>query len=1041
MSLLFTFGLLVPVPAALAFEVNVSLDVTVNRISKPDGTALQAGEFTARVGYFAFDPNFQTNNAAVIANKSNPATLEANFRTLFTFDAVEQAEGDTGVSGEVQGEVGAKAGGAGRLYAYILLPDTTYSASFPDFAGKNIYVWIQLNSNPAVQAIFTSQTSKFPPSNDPFNAGGVLSVNEAIEGLRVLAGIDRTALASNDYQLEAAFTTASLQFENAIATVPETAGSVALRVVRSGKTDSAVTVNFTTSDGTASAGLDYTATGGTLTFAAGDTDETITVPVASRPGFQGDRTFNVTLSQPGAGAELGGQITAAVTIQESEQPMAGVISFTQAAAIVSEAGGTVQLTVQRTGGSDGPVSVAVDTANGSASAGQDYTPITNGTIEFIGGDAAPKTINIPIINDNAFEGDETFMVVLSNPTGGAILGAASTATVTIDEDDAAPVQGAFRFGAATYSVAEGAGAATITVERVNGEGGEVSVQYATGDGSATAGVDYGSATGTLTWASGDTVPKSFQVAIIPNSLDQPDRQFTVTLSNPTGGAALAAPSIATVTILNDDMAGVLSFESATASVPEDGGLIPLTITRTGGSDGSVAVTVNTGGGTAVAGKHYTGLSNQVVNFAEGQTSTTLNIAIIDNPNFANNRTFDVTLSNPTGGAILGTIPTTTVTIVENETAQAGRIQFAVAKYLASEAVGSRKIRITRSGGSDTEVTVKFRTSAGTASPGSDYTATMETVTFAVGETSKKVTVPIVNDGVFEPSEFLNLVLKKPTNGATLGARSTARLRIIDDDLAMAFHVEPDEITTSEGATVTVRVLRENGTEAPAEIGYTTRRFSATAQDYTPTRGILSFAAGETEKTVTVKTLEDKLAEGVENFELRIFLLEPADPGKRIEGTGATLIILGRSDFIDQPDLMASNGANASFAGDDLYNASGDGQIALQIARPGETHNFVVRIQNDSDVTDSFEITAAAAGTALGSEVVIYRNGGDISEEIATEGVSVKDLAPGAFHDFEVQVIVDRGADPSTGYGAKFTVTSVGTPAKQDAARVGVLVVD
>jgi hypothetical protein len=112
--------------------------------------------------------------------------------------------------------------------------------------------------------------------------------------------------------------------------------------------------------------------------------------------------------------------------------------------------------------------------------------------------------------------------------------------------------GALQFSAATYSVGEGAGTATITVTRTGGSDGVVGVTYATADGTAAAGSDYTATTGTLSWNAGDAAAKSFTVAITNDTAPESNETVALALSAATGGATLGAPASATLTILDDD---------------------------------------------------------------------------------------------------------------------------------------------------------------------------------------------------------------------------------------------------------------------------------------------------------------------------------------------------------------------------------------------------------------------------------------------------------------------------------------------------------
>jgi hypothetical protein len=110
-----------------------------------------------------------------------------------------------------------------------------------------------------------------------------------------------------------------------------------------------------------------------------------------------------------------------------------------------------------------------------------------------------------------------------------------------------PQPGQFRFSLSDFQVQENGGTATITVNRVNGADGTVTVHYQSSNGTATAGQDYTAVNGTLTFNQGET-SKTFQVAILQDSLVEGDENLTLTLSSPTGGATLGTPATANLVI-------------------------------------------------------------------------------------------------------------------------------------------------------------------------------------------------------------------------------------------------------------------------------------------------------------------------------------------------------------------------------------------------------------------------------------------------------------------------------------------------------------
>ena len=134
---------------------------------------------------------------------------------------------------------------------------------------------------------------------------------------------------------------------------------------------------------------------------------------------------------------------------------------------------------------------------------------------------------------------------------GAPGGFGMTGTITVEN---ASVPGTLAFAAASYSVAEGTASKTIQVARSGGSDGAVSVQYATANGSATAGADYTATSGTLSWADGESGPKSFSVSIVNDSLVESSETVNLSISSPTGGATLGSPASSVLTITDNDNA-------------------------------------------------------------------------------------------------------------------------------------------------------------------------------------------------------------------------------------------------------------------------------------------------------------------------------------------------------------------------------------------------------------------------------------------------------------------------------------------------------
>ena len=373
-----------------------------------------------------------------------------------------------------------------------------------------------------------------------------------------------------------------LQFSAATYSVGEAGVQATITVTRMGGSTGAVTVQYGTANGSATAGADYTAASGMLSWADQDAaDKTFTVPVTDDAADEPDETVLLSLASPTGGAALGVPVAATLTITDDDAPApAGTLQFSAPTYGVGEAGVQATITVTRTGGSTGAVTVQYGSTDGSATAGADYTA-ASGTLSWADQDAAGKTFTVPVTDDAADEPDETVLLSLASPTGGAVLGAPVAATLTITDNDAPSPAGTLQFSAPTYGVGEAGAQATVTVTRTGGSTGAISVQYASADGSATAGSDYTTAAGTLNWADQDAAAKTFTVPVTNDATDEPDETITLTLSTPGGGAVLGSPATALLTITDDDSAaaGPKTFNGQTAT-----GTGPLSVTFTGGGD-------------------------------------------------------------------------------------------------------------------------------------------------------------------------------------------------------------------------------------------------------------------------------------------------------------------------------------------------------------------------------------------------------------------------------------------------------------------------
>ncbi|MFM6024769.1 MAG: Calx-beta domain-containing protein, partial [Dolichospermum sp.] len=509
---------------------------------------------------------------------------------------------------------------------------------------------------------------------------------------------------------------------------------------------------------------------------------------------------------------------------------------------------------------------------------------------------------IPIINDNLIEGNETVNLTLTNPTNGATIGTQNTATLTIVDNDTSPGElisenlPIASYTASSSWTSEGAlpdkafdGSALTSWNSGNYASQWIEVDL---------GQEYylysiqllidqqpGGSTTHEVWVSNQSISNSYTGATLAKTF----QGFTSAgwlesdFSNSTKGRYVQVKTVESpswiawleIQILGEPLisaSSVLAFSQPTFSVNEDGTTIQqVTVSRTGGSSGAVAATINLTNGTATAVSDYNNTSITVT-FADGEISKTVTIPIINDTQFESDETINLTLTNPQGGATLGNQTTATLTVINDDLPQPGLISLNNSIYTVNEN-GTASITLTRTGGSDGIVSVILTPSDGTATGGNDYDNSPTTVTFANGETSTTVTIPIIDDNVYEPTETVNLTLSNPTGGATLGTQQTAILNIVDNDAVPGTiqFSNADYSVNENGTLVTaVTLTRTNGSDGAVSVRINLTNGTANAgSDYNNTPITVNFANGETSKTVTIPIIDDSLLESNETINLSL----------------------------------------------------------------------------------------------------------------------------------------------------------------------------
>lgn len=412
-----------------------------------------------------------------------------------------------------------------------------------------------------------------------------------------------------------------------------------------------VSVQYATADGSATvAGSDYQATSGYVIFAPGVTSRTVTVVVnGDRLGEYGE-SFFVNLSD--ATNAFVGDATAAGIITDDEPTLSIVGSVSGAEGNI----GTTPLHFIVTLSKAYDVAVTVDYATADltldeqsywglpgATAGVDYTA-TVGTLTIPAGQVSGR-ITVPVTGDRVGESYEYFFVNLSNPSGAQLSSSSVALSEIVDDEPSVSIHS----GVSTVEGNSGTTAMTFTVSLSTAYDANVTVSYATADGSALAGSDYVAASGAVTIPAGQ-LSRTLTVLVNGDLLVESDEYFSVNLTSSTTGAI--ANSLSFATVYDDDTPPTIAISDASIVEGNSGTrLMSFTVSLSKASGKSVWVNYATANSTAKTGDNDYLSKSGTLYFAPGQTTMTFTITIKGDTRKEQNESFYVNLSGASGGTI------------------------------------------------------------------------------------------------------------------------------------------------------------------------------------------------------------------------------------------------------------------------------------------------------------------------------------------------------------------------------------------------------
>ena len=526
----------------------------------------------------------------------------------------------------------------------------------------------------------TTQTLRVPLTNDSSseslesfylqltNPVGVTLASDRVWA--TIADNDRIVADSNGDGVLNAAEKANLAVRDVV--VDEKAGIATFDLVLDRAASAAFSVGYSTATnpGTATAGSDFTAASGTLGFAAGQTVQHVTVAITDDALAEGPEFFNLTLGAlagDGVGEVQIGDGLGMALIGNSDRPVIATPMITCTPLAVSEADGYAEFTVTLSAPSASLVSLGYSTGDGTADSWNqvDFTAV-GGTLKFAPG-VTTQTLRVPLTNNSASESLESFYLQFSNPVGATLASDRVWATIADNDWIVADSNGDGVLNAAEKAnlavrdvvVDEKAGIATfdLVLDRAATAAFTVAYSTATRPGTATAGTDFTAESGTLGFATGQTV-QHVTVAVTDDALAEGPEFFNLTLGAVSGagrGEVQILDGVGAAVIGGSDRASVASpaLSILDSTVVEDAGYADLLVQLSAPSTNLVAVNYRSAAGTASSfyNSDFVGVAG-TLKFAPGETIRTIRVPIVQDSRVeAQFETFSVTLSGAAGGTI------------------------------------------------------------------------------------------------------------------------------------------------------------------------------------------------------------------------------------------------------------------------------------------------------------------------------------------------------------------------------------------------------
>ena len=765
-----------------------------------------------------------------------------------------------------------------------------------------------------------------------------------------------------------------------------------------------VTVEFATSN--VSTGIkdeDFTEVKDTLTFPAGaTTPQPILVVINTDNIDEDDEEFNITLSNPTGGAKIGGTGIAVGTIEDDDN--APVLSIDSVEIDEGDSGeNNITFTARLTNPSSRNVTFEYSTTGITATAGEDFIAVIEEEATIQAGDIS-LPINIMVKGDEINESDETFTVDLAIAVNATISPSAGIGTGTIISDDTP-----------AFHVVNTSG-----FEDINGLGGEISfevtlspayagqssVQFATVNGetdNAIRGTDFVPVDKILEFEKGQR-SKIVIVKLESDELDEDDEEFTVRLSNHSGGTAIVGNGLAKGKIIDND--GVINMSISDAEIVEGNSgetMMDFTVTLEKPSGRDVSVRYNTADLTSddVADDEtdYNPVIDGALLFLPSITTRTLSIQINGDDEFEPDEDFYVVLSEATNATITRNIGTGSILNDDPEIPRLNLETGQKTEYNEGEVVEiGISTLLFHSAKSEIELPI-------TISQNGDFIQWRNSNMVTIDSDKKMIRIPTHDDDVPEESGSITVSIEKAEGKYTVNpVRSSVTVMVLDNDnqdstkqprIGVASHVanrilgifdsreraESNEysadlkpivlVTTvlsqiDEGSSAEFDIIAHGITDGALTVQYEIEQIGDFIGGVTPSQ--VNLSQEQSSSLVIIETLDDTLAE--DDGQISLILLEKSSYRLGTQSV-ASIVISDRADRLRRREAISAAGQDVL---SDLVGSIGARSISATTSRVRSafTANGPVR-QFELNGTDQITDILTAGGEIINGNSMSLRS--------------------------------------------------------------------